>query len=76
MRGFFTVFGEREWIGCLPEIVVEVVGAGFVGFVAEDYPGAAVVGFAGGVGDEAFWRWAVRHGGIVAWGRVAVRVCD
>lgn len=31
-----------------------------------------MVGLASSVGDEAFWRRAVRHGGIVAWGRVAV----
>lgn len=59
-------------MGCLPEIIVEVVGAGFVGFVTQDDARAAVIGFASGVDDEAFWRWAVRHGGIVAWGRVAV----
>lgn len=59
-------------MGRLPEIIVEVVGAGLVGFVAEDDARSAMVGLTGGVGDKAFWRWAVRHGGIVAWGRVAV----
>ncbi len=52
--------------GSLPEIVVEVVGAGFVGFVGEDDAGAAVVVLARGVLDEALLGWAVRHAGVVA----------
>lgn len=67
--GFLRFLGR---MGRLPEIIVEVVGAGLVGFVAEDDARSAMVGLTGGVSDKAFWRWAVRHGGIVAWGRVAV----
>ena len=40
-------------MGAVPEVVVEVVGAGFGGLVAEDYAGSAVVGDAVGVCDES-----------------------
>ncbi len=67
---------EGRGEGSLPEVVVEVVGAGFVGFVGEDDAGAAVVVLARGVLDEALLRWAVRHAGVVAGGRVGVGVGD
>ena len=68
--------GGLRGIVCLPEVVVEVVRAGFVGLVGEDYTGPAVVVLAGRVLDEALLRWAVRHVGRGAWGRVAVGVGD
>lgn len=70
LAGGFQRVSRR--MDCLPEVVIEVVGARFVGFVAEDDARSAMVGLASSVGDEAFWRRAVRHGGIVARGRVAV----
>ena len=72
---FLVVEGEEEEEeeeGGLPEVVVEVVGAGFVGFVGEDDAGAAVVVVAVGVRDEAFLDDSVRHGGVDGRGRVAV----
>ena len=60
--------------GNLPEVVVEVVCARFVGFVGEDDSGTAVVVLAGGVLDEALLGWAVGHLGVVARGCVAVGV--
>ena len=60
----------------LPEVVVEVVSAGFVGFVGEDYAGSAVVVLAGGVRDEALLCWAVGHLRLVTWGGITIRVGD
>ncbi len=62
--------------GSLPEVVVEVVRARFVGFVSEDNSGAAVVMLAGGVLDEALLGWAVGHLGGVARRCVAIGVCN
>ena len=66
----------KEGVSCLPEVVVEVVSAVFVGFVGEHDAGTAVVVFASGVYDESLRHWAVRHGGVVAWRGVAIRVGD
>ena len=60
----------------VPEVVVEVVRAGFVGFVGEDNAGTTVVLLTGGVHDEVFLDCAVRHDGLVAWGCVAVGIGD
>ena len=62
--------------GSLPEVVVEVVRARFVGFISEDDSGAAVVMLAGGVLDEALLGWAVSHLSGVPWRCVAIGVCD
>ena len=56
----------------LPEVVVEVVSAGFGGFVGEDYAGAAVVVLAGGVLDEALLYWAVGHLRSLTWGCITI----
>lgn len=69
-------WGKGEGGGSIPEVVVEIVGAGFVGLVGEDDAGTAVVVLAVGVRDETFLGWAVGHLGRVAWSRVAVRVRD
>ena len=60
----------------LPEVVVEVVCAGFGGFVGEDYAGTAVVVVAGRVLDETLLDGPVGHSGLVARCRVAICVGD
>lgn len=64
--------GGVEGCGGLPEVVVKVVGAGFVGLVGEYYTGPAMIVLSGRVLDEAFLCWAMRHAGMMAWGCVAI----
>lgn len=56
----------------LPEVVVEVVCAGFSGFIGEDNTGPAVVVLAGGVLDKPLLIWTVGHVGGVAWDGIAI----
>ena len=62
--------------GNLPEVVVEVVCAGFVGFVGEDDAWSAVVVLAGCVRDEALLCWAVGHVRSLTWRGITIRVGD
>ena len=76
--GVVLVWGEfvDEGGKRLPEVVVEVVSAGFVGFVGEHDTGSAVVVFAGSVRDETLLCWAVGHLRSLAWGGITIRVGD
>ena len=67
--------GEKRG-NCLPEVVVEEVGACFVGFVAQHYAGTAVVGVRdGGVHDEFLLGAMFQVRGLLG-SSVSIIVCD